>query len=397
MVGGIEILLHTHRDSGIIGFFQSHGKAGVRSMSERPRFLFVTCQVGAERAVKGEVSRRWRDFAFAFSRPGFLTFKLPEDNSLLPDFDLRAIFARAYGFSLGNVRGEDADAMARGVWELFGHRPWHRIHVWERDATAAGERGFEPSQTAAAAAVYAAIRRHCPQPERLSPKADDLEHAAEAGQMAIDCILLEPGQWWVGWHRVKSVPSRWPGGLMPLVLPKDAVSRAWLKMEEALRWAELPIPPGARWAEIGSSPGGASQSLLQRGYHVLGVDPAAMHPAVLGHPRFSHIRRRSLQVSRREFRKIRWLAADMNVAPEYTLDAVESIVAHPEVNIRGLLLTLKLPQWTLAEETARFLDRIGQWGYNVVRARQLQHNRREFCVAALQRPFRRKPLLHSPR
>ena len=40
----------------------------------------------------------------------------------------------------------------------------------------------------------------------------------------------------------------------------------------------------------------------------------------------------------------------MNVAPEYTLDAVESIVTHAEVNIRGLLLTLKLPQWTLAEE-----------------------------------------------
>ena len=122
-----------------------------------------------------------------------------------------------------------------------------------------------------------------------------------------------------------------------------------------------------------------------------------MHPAVLSHPRFTHLRRRSPQVRRREFRKIRWLAADMNVAPNYTLDAVESIVAHGEVNIRGLLLTLKLPQWSLAEEASRFMDRIGQWGYNVVRARQLQHNRREFCVAALQRPFRRKPSLHSSR
>jgi 23S rRNA (cytidine2498-2'-O)-methyltransferase len=366
-------------------------------MSEHPRFLFVTCQVGAEKAVKGEVSRRWRDFSFAFSRPGFLTFKLPEDSTLLPDFDLRAIFARSYGFSLGGVRGGDAEAMAQTVWALFGHRPWDRIHVWERDAAPAGEHGFEPSQTVAAAAVYEAIRRNCPRPERLSPKADDLQRAADRGQTVMDCIVLEPGQWWVGWHRVKSVPSQWPGGLMPLVLPKDAVSRAWLKMEEALRWAELPIPPGARWAEIGSAPGGASHALLQRGYHVLGIDPAAMHPAVLSHPHFTHIRRRSPQVRRRDFRKIRWLAADMNVAPEYTLDAVESIVTHAEVNIRGLLLTLKLPQWALAEEAPRLMDRIGQWGYNVVRARQLQHNRREFCVAALQRPFRRKPSPHSSR
>ena len=86
-------------------------RSGGTSMSEHPRFLFVTCQVGAEKAVKGEVSRRWRDFSFAFSRPGFLTFKLPEDSSLLPDFDLRAIFARSYGFSLGGVRGGDADGM----------------------------------------------------------------------------------------------------------------------------------------------------------------------------------------------------------------------------------------------------------------------------------------------
>ena len=35
---------------------------------------------------------------------------------------------------------------------------------------------------------------------------------------------------------------------------------------------------GARWAELGSAPGGASQALLQRGYHVLGIDPAAMDP-----------------------------------------------------------------------------------------------------------------------
>ena len=176
---------------------------------------------------------------------------------------------------------------------------------------------------------------------------------------------------------------------MALEMPPEAVSRAWLKMEEALRWAELPIPSGARVAEIGSAPGGASQALLGRGLLVTGIDPAEMHPTVLAHPHFTHIRRRSTQVRRREFRKIRWLTADMNVAPNYTLDAVEGIVTHPEVHIRGLLLTLKLPQWKLAAHIPEYLDRIRGWGYNLVRARQLQHDRREICVAALQKPFRR--------
>ena len=123
---------------------------------------------------------------------------------------------------------------------------------------------------------------------------------------------------------------------------------------------------------------------------VLGIDPAEMDPAVSRHPRFRHIRRRGREVPRREFRKIRWLTADMNVAPTYTLDVVESIVTHPEVSIRGLLLTLKLPEWTLAAQVPEYIERIRGWGYNIVRARQLQHNRREFCVAALQKPFRRK-------
>jgi 23S rRNA (cytidine2498-2'-O)-methyltransferase len=81
----------------------------------------------------------------------------------------------------------------------------------------------------------------------------------------------------------------------------------------------------------------------------------------------------------------------MNVAPEYTLDAVEAIVTHPRVNIRGMLLTLKLPQWKLAANLPEYMARIQGWGYNLVQARQLQYGRREVCVAALQRPFRRKP------
>jgi 23S rRNA (cytidine2498-2'-O)-methyltransferase len=102
------------------------------------------------------------------------------------------------------------------------------------------------------------------------------------------------------------------------------------------------------------------------------------------------LRKRTTHVRRREFRKARWLTADMNVAPQYTLDAVESIVTHAEVNIRGMILTLKLFEWELADHVPEYLDRIRSWGYNLVQARQLVHNRQEICVAALQKPFRRK-------
>ena len=85
---------------------------------------------------------------------------------------------------------------------------------------------------------------------------------------------------------------------------------------------------------------------------------------------------------RREFRNVAWLAADMNVAPEITLDVVEGIVTYPAVNIRGLLLTLKLADWSMAEHIDEYVHRVRGWGYGMVRARQLAHNRQEICISA---------------
>ena len=356
-----------------------------------PRFLFVTCQVGAEAAVKAELARQWPKFRVGYTRPGFLTFKLPEEKLFVPDFRLNSVFARAYGFSLGNASLEDPAAAAREAWKLLGDRPIVRVHVWERDRWEPGELGFTPSITPRAVEACQAVRNACPWPERLAP-GDHLIAPAAQGDVVADVILVEANQWWVGYHRARSVPSRWPGGIMTLQPPRNAVSRAWLKMEEALAWSQLPAARGARFVELGSSPGGASQALLAHGFEVVGIDPAAMAEEVATATGFRHIRRRVVQVPRREFRKVRWLTADMNVAPAFTLDAVEAIVCHAEVNVRGMLLTLKLPEWKLAGDIPAFVERIRNWGYNLVRARQLAHNRLEVCVAALMRPFRRKAL-----
>jgi 23S rRNA (cytidine2498-2'-O)-methyltransferase len=355
-------------------------------------FLFVTCQVGAEKAGKAELAAEWPGFRFAFSRPGFLTFKLPEGHGLANDFDLKAAFVRSYGFSLGKVEGKNVEELVACVWKASQGRTFQRIHVWERDRCEPGEHRFEPGITPAAIEAHELLLQRCPQPECLAKNSRDPAAAARIGDMVLDCVMIAPDQWWAGFHRAKSFASRHPGGMLSLELPADAVSRAWLKMEEGLRWSGLPIPRGGRVAEIGSAPGGASQALLARGLFVTGIDPAEMAPAVLGHPHFRHIRRRSLEVRRREFQKIRWLTADMNVAPQYTLDAVDAIVNHPRVSIRGMLLTLKLTKWELAAELPEYLERIRSWGFNEVQARQLQHNRREVCVAALQKPFRRKAL-----
>jgi 23S rRNA (cytidine2498-2'-O)-methyltransferase len=168
------------------------------------------------------------------------------------------------------------------------------------------------------------------------------------------------------------------------------VSRAYLKMEEALAWSELPIQAGQRAVELGCAPGGASQALLGHGLIVLGVDPAEVDPVVLGNPSFGHLKMRGTEVRRRRLRGVRWLTADMNVAPQTTLDTVEALVTHPTVNVQGLLLTLKLLEWEMATHLDEYLSRIRGWGYSHVHAKQLAFNRQEICVAALRRKRERR-------
>lgn len=379
-------------------------------------FLFATCQIGAEAAVKAELARRWPDVKPTYSRPGFLTFKLP--GRLPPGFDAASTFARCYGHSLGWVRGLDPHycgeaapretvagrgsrkasgttapstldaatvaALVHQVWKLAGERSYDRLHVFERDRFPAGEHDYDPGLTPEARIVDMLLRLRAPATLRRG-------RMARPGENVLDVILVGPQEWWVGWHQATTVPSRWPGGMLELALPAEAVSRAWLKTEEALRWLRLPLAPGQRCVELGAAPGGSCQALLSRGLDVVGIDPAAMHPAVAGHPRFVHVRKRAHQVRRREFRGMDWLFADINLPPAYTLDTVEAIVTYPGVTPRGLVLTLKLPEWSLAAQVPEWMARVASWGFAYVRARQLQFNRQEICLAALRRRPRRTP------
>jgi len=212
---------------------------------------------------------------------------------------------------------------------------------------------------------------------------------AQPGELVLDCVLVDPGQWWIGYHRARTGPSCRAGGYYDVAPPAETVSRAFLKMAEALDWSQLPVTSGQQAVELGCAPGGSCQVLLARGLQVIGIDPATMHATLLTHPNFTHLRKRAADVRRREFRKTRLLAADMNVTPETTLDAVEEIVTHEDVHIDGLLLTLKLHDWQMADAVPEYVERIRSWGYPQVMARQLQHGRQEICVAA-QRPARRR-------
>lgn len=317
----------------------------------------------------------------AFSRPGFLTFKRGE-GELSSRFEPRCAFARISGLSLGRAEGPLAER-ARSFWEQAPTAV--HLHLWAR--TQRLRRSEDPLQPTAleqareALAAGAAERRlHVNQPAR-------------PGQAILDCVIVEPDQWWIGYREAVSPSSRWVGGEPPITPPPSMVSRAYLKMQEALLWSRLPLRPGQVFAEIGSAPGGSCQALLERRLQVIGVDPADMDPIVSAHPQFTHLRRRGVEVRRKDLAAAQWLSVDSNIAPRQTLEMLETLHEHEEVGFDGLLITLKMPDWDAADALPEHLRRIASWGYELVKPRHLFHNRQELCVLAV----RRRSLLRKPR
>lgn len=363
-------------------------------------FIYLTCQRGAEKVLKAEIAKKRPNCRFSYSQPGFLTYKVPDsDLEQLDTAALRSVFARTCTRAIGKISGEPEDLFSETIrlFDEFLQAPRGnkepdqkiRLHVWAPDRAEPRTFDFEPGLVPEDRQTHQELLKRFPDRmrNRLAVRADQIDFPAAAGELALDVVRVSGGQWWLGYHPVKDWHSRYSGGLIPLISASDAASRAWLKFEEGLRWADFPIEVDSRCVDIGAAPGGGSQALLSRGAEVLGVDPAEMDQRVLAHPNFTHLRGKINQLKRALFRKSRWFIADMNVAPRYTLDAFEEIVMRPDINARGLLFTLKFFDWKFAGNITEYIYRIKSWGFNKVKARQLCFNRQEIMIAALKKPF----------
>ncbi len=350
-------------------------------MIVEPGFVFCTCQVGAEIALKAELSRLAPGLRLSYSRPGFVTLKRTSSSPLAAEALDASAFARAWAQSLGAVRRLDEATSISAIWKLACDRKWRRLHVWERDRSRPGFGGIEPGPTEAARQLRESILAAAPPGFRPAQN-----EVARPGDAVLDVVIVSPQEFWVGWHVARRGESCLPGGLRQLSLPPGAISRAWLKMEEALLWSSLHIKRGDGVVELGCAPGGSCQALLGRGMRVLGVDPALVHEDLRASPRFTHIRMRAAEVRKSELKEARWLVADMNLVPDSTLAAVEDIVTNRHVRLHGLIMMLKLVDWESAANLPQWISRVEGWGFAYVKARQLQFNRQEICLAAWNPP-----------
>jgi len=342
-------------------------------------FLLATCQGGAETALVARQQAVLPGLAKAAWRRGVVTFRVPVGGASPSAMDLdRLVFARAVIQSCGQAVGADLTALAAALQARVGSHAWDDVHVWRREPRVEGDP--DTARKAIIATLDPARRASFPAAGVETP----------GGALVLDCVLDAPDRWWVGWHVAGSPATRWPGGMYPRSLPAGKVSRAWLKLDEAITVFGIVFKPGARAVELGAAPGGACQRLLEAGLAVTGIDPALVDEQVAKHPGFEQWRMRARDVKLRQLRGFDWVVADMNIDPTSTLDAIERVLAAPGKPPHGIIATLKLPHWSRAADLAGWLDRFVSWGYEP-RARQLSTGGREVCVVAERAAVSRRP------
>ncbi len=344
----------------------------------RGDFLLCSCQGGAEESLGARQAAILPAFTRGAWRRGVVTFRIgPPGFDPVDTFFPDLVFARTVIRSLGQVTGADALACAARVGELVAGTAWDNVHVWARD----------PRTAVDVVGLRAAVAAAC----GLSVVSDPI---ACAGDLVLDCVLDSAERWWVGWHRADTPPSTWPGGMYPGPIAADKVSRAWLKLDEALATFNVPLEPGERAIELGAAPGGACQRLLEAGLDVVGVDAAVVDERIAAHPRFEQWRMRAREVQLRRFKGCHWILTDMNIDPTSTMEALGRVVATGAAKPKGIIATLKLPDWSRAADVPGWLDAFRSWGYEPV-ARQLSTGGREICVVAM-RAGGGGPALHRP-
>jgi 23S rRNA (cytidine2498-2'-O)-methyltransferase len=340
-----------------------------------PAFLWFLHQPASAGWMKRELAARRPDLRFAFARPGLTTFKVEDATADLP----RSSFSRAFGWSLGRATGI---AEVLQLASALGPEPL-RLHVFERDPDVPADERDPAIAGSRPRALETELRAAAPGRFVADPE-------AQIGDRVLDVITAASeqadDQIFVGWHRHDQNHGPFPGGVPHVAIPAQAPSRAWAKIEEAIRWSGLLPSPGQTAIEIGSAPGGASFALLERGLTVHGIDPGAMAPHVLayrgrGGNRFVHHACPAAEVDKHDLPPVvDWLASDVNLAPMVALKYIERFVALARGRLRGAFLTLKLNDDGVFEALPRLANRIERLGAVQVRYVQLPSHRSEIAA-----------------
>lgn len=362
-----------------------------------PRFIYCVCQVGAEAALRQEVTGIEPSLRSAFARPGLVTFKLTgraaepsgggaaEVEAVCAAVRLASVLTRACGGSLGPA--STPEQAIEALRQATDDGALLRLQVWERDRWRPGEEPAGFCYGARSAELRERLVAVWPDDRALAAGS-----LAQVGDQVAELIVGAPGEpWLVALRRQGPGELPYGGGRIPVEEEPRAPSRAYYKLCEGLAYADIPLRAGDVAVELGSAPGGASFALLRRGLEVHGVDPGAMDPLVLGYTgpgknRFTHHACTMGHVKRMHLpRVLQWIVADVNLAPQIALQTVRRLGARPRPALLGVLLTLKIDNWRAMRHLPGWLRQVEAMGMVEVGTTQLSRNRMEVFAYGLTR------------
>ncbi|MFO0559748.1 MAG: 23S rRNA (cytidine(2498)-2'-O)-methyltransferase RlmM [Polyangiales bacterium] len=289
-------------------------------------------------------------------------------------------FARQAMPARGIIKAEKAIELDRAVTAALREmmrdqtdKKW-ALHVWFPDS----EEGNKNARIADVLERTVPSQANALDVQWAARRVDSARIARDAGGLLAQVCVLGPTRAIISVTSAVEAHSLHAGGRARMRVDSEAPSRAAMKLEEALDWFGAAPSRGDQCVDLGAAPGGWTHVLLQRGAHVLAVDPGAMAPALAKNKNLEHIRGSAFEIEPES--PVDWLFCDMVWRP---LEVAAMLAKWARRGWASMLVAnIKLPMKQKAEFVKRILEILRDGGWHRVRARQLYHDREEVTVCA---------------
>lgn len=229
--------------------------------------------------------------------------------------------------------------------------------------------------TGSSSVGYGAGRLHLRVAESLSQHGYDV---SRAGRDDVLSICITPQSVVLALAKAEDSLSDWPGGRVRLARGNGLVSRAEFKLEELFMVTDLKLPERGVAVDLGASPGGWTRILRLQGLTVWAVDPADLDERVSADPGVRHARTTAGQFFRESSQRFDLVVNDMRMVPLRSCDVMLEAAGHLRPGALAVM-TLKISDRRPVELVRTCLAKLRS-SYDIVFARQLQHNRHEVTV-----------------
>jgi 23S rRNA (cytidine2498-2'-O)-methyltransferase len=183
---------------------------------------------------------------------------------------------------------------------------------------------------------------------------------------------------WLGLSSVADNLSNWAGGARRFAHEQGRISRSEFKLLEALEVFGIVLPARGYALDLGAAPGGWTHVLRERGMYVTAIDPAALDSRLLSDSGVRYRRLTAEAYLRAAADTFDLIVNDMRMDAR---DSARLMCAYAQLLKPDgtALMTLKLPEAKRVSVLESALSILTD-SYQIVRARQLFHNRSEITV-----------------